>query len=70
MPCPVREYGCSCREGECQTPNHELIKTANLSITGPLLMIAFIAFVAVWALVTSGAATVKTYVPEPQEQSR
>lgn len=70
MTCPAKHFGCSCRPGECQTPNHELIKTANVSITGPLLMIAFIAFVAVCALFTSVVATSETYPHLIQEQSR
>lgn len=69
MPCPAKQFGCSCKPGECQVPNYELLKTANISITGPLLMIAFIAFVAVGALVTREAAPLKTYLPEAQEFS-
>lgn len=70
MTCPAKQFGCACKPGECQTPNYELIKTANVSIRGPLLSILFIAIVAVWALLTGVVATSMTYLPAPQEQSR
>lgn len=68
MTCPVKEFGCSCQPGECQAPNHELLKTANVSIRGPLLTLLFITVVAVWALLPAVVATVKTYPHLIQEQ--